>query len=70
MILACTDLDVRPDTGGVGTFHPNKISLKDVDAKLVVEHGLAHVLVGTKGFPLLGNPLLLDAEVGAIDCQI
>ncbi len=44
-------------------------SAKDVNAKLVAERGLAHILVGTKGVPLLGDPLLLDAEVGAINCH-
>ncbi len=63
------DLDVRPGTGGVRPFHPNKIALQDIDPELVSERGLAHVLVGTEGVPLLGNPLLLDAEVGAVDCH-
>ena len=62
-------LDVRPGTSGVGSLHPDEIPLEDVDAKLVAEHGLACVLVGTKGVPLLGNSLLLDSEVGSIDCH-
>jgi hypothetical protein len=63
------DLDVRPGTGGIRPFHPNKIALQDIDPELVSERGLARVLVGTKGIPLLGDPLLLDAEVGAVDCH-
>jgi hypothetical protein len=54
-------LDVRPGTGGVGPLH--------VDAELVAEYSLPCVLVGTKGVPLLGNPLLLDVEVTAVDCH-
>jgi hypothetical protein len=63
------DLDVRPGTGGVRPFHPNKIALQDINPELVLERGLARILVGTEGVPLLGDPLLLDAEVGAIDCH-
>jgi hypothetical protein len=63
------DLDVRPGTGGVRPFHPNKIALQDINPKLISERGLARVLVGTKGVPLHGNPLLLDAEVSAVDCH-
>ncbi len=63
------DLDVRPGTSRVRPFHPNKIALQDIDPELVSERGLARVLVGTEGVPLLGDPLLLDAEVGAIDCH-
>jgi hypothetical protein len=63
------DLDVRPGTGGVRPFHPNKIALQDINPELVSERGLARVLVGTEGVPLLGDPLLLDAEVGAVDCH-
>ncbi len=50
-------------------FHPNKISLEDVNAKLIPEHGLACILVGTIDIPLLGDPPLLDTEVGAINCH-
>ncbi len=63
------DLDILPGTGGVRPFHPNKIALQDIDPKLVSERGLARILVGTEGVPLLGNPLLLDAEVGAVNCH-
>jgi hypothetical protein len=64
------DLDVQPGTGRVGTFHPDEIPLEDVDAELVSERKLARVFVGTEVVPLLlGNPLLLDAEVGAVDCH-
>ncbi len=38
-----------------------------VHPKLVAEHGLARVLVGTKEVPLPCCTLLLDTEVGAID---
>jgi len=31
------DLEVRPGTGGVGPLHPDKISLEDIYAELVLE---------------------------------
>ena len=62
-------LDVGPLTGGVGSLDPNELAREDVDAKLVAEGGLPRVLVGTEGVPLLRDPLLLDAKVGAVDCH-
>ena len=67
--LVHEDLDVRPGAGGVGPLHPDEIPLQYVDAELVSERRLARILVGTKGVPLHGDPLLLDAEVGAVDCH-
>ncbi len=63
------DLDVRPGAGGVGPLHPDKIPLEDVDAELVAERGLSCLLAGTEGVPFLGNSLLLDPEVGSVDCH-
>ena len=63
------DLDVRPGAGGVWPLHPDKIALEDIDAELVAERGLARVIVGTEGVPPPGNPLLLDAAVGPVDCH-
>jgi hypothetical protein len=63
------DLDVRPGAGGVGPLHPDEIPLEDVDAELVAERGLSCVLVGTEGVPFLGDSLLLDSEVGSVDCH-
>ncbi len=48
---------------------PNQIPREDVQPELVAECGLACVLVGTKEVPLPCCTLLLDAEVGAIDCH-
>ena len=42
---------------------------KDVHTKLVSECSLAAILVGTKKAPLLCNPLLLDTEVGSVNCH-
>ncbi len=67
--IAIVSLDAfaRQEMTWVGTFQPDKVSLEDVDPQLVPERGLARILVGTKGIPLLGDPLLLDVEVSAID---
>jgi hypothetical protein len=48
---------------------PKLIPCKDVHPELIVERGLARVLVGTKEVPLPCHTLLLDVEVGAIDCH-
>ena len=48
-------------------LHPDKIALENIDVMLVSKGGLARVFVGTVGIPLLGNLLLLDAKVSAID---
>jgi len=61
------DLDVRSGAGGVGPLHPDEILLQYVDAELVSKRQLARILVGTKGVPLHGDPLLLDVEVSSID---
>jgi hypothetical protein len=53
-------------TGKVGTLDPHQVPCQDVDAQLVVQGGHPHVLVGTKGIPLLCNSFLGDAEVSAI----
>ena len=61
------DLDVRPSAGRVGSRDPHQIPGKDVNPELVLERGLARILVGTKEAPLLCNPLLLDTVVGTVD---
>jgi hypothetical protein len=53
----------------VWSLDPNQIPCGDVHPKLVAERGLARVLVGTKEVPLHCRTLLLDAEVGAVDCH-
>jgi hypothetical protein len=42
---------------------------KDVHPKLVAKCGLACILVGAKKVSLPCRTLLLDAEVGAVDCH-
>ena len=54
------NLDVRPLAGGVRTLNPDKVTPPDVDAQLVPQGGLASILVGTEGVPLLRLPLLGD----------
>ena len=61
------DLDVRPGASGVWPLHPDEIALEDVDPELVSEQGLARVLVRPNCIPPLGDPLLLNAEVGPVD---
>jgi len=61
------NLDVRPFSGGIWTLNPNEVSPPDVDAQLVPQGGLAGVLVGAEGVPLLHLPLLGDPKVGSID---
>ncbi len=56
-------------TRRVGTFGPNQIPCKNVDSKLVSERKFSRVLVGGKVVALLCRTLLLDAEVGAINCH-
>ena len=63
------DLDVRPGAGGIRPLYPDKISLEDIDPQLIPERRLARKLMGAEDVPLLGGPLLLDAEVGAVDCH-
>ncbi len=64
------DLDAQPGAGKVRPLHSDKIVFEDVYPKLVAERGLlSHVLVGTEGVPPLGDPLLLDVEVGPVDCH-
>ena len=58
-----------PCTSGVWSLNPNQNARKVVHPKLLLEYGFARVLVGTKEVPLLSNTLLLDAEVGAINCH-
>ncbi len=61
------DLDVRPGVGGVGPLHPDEVALEDIDAELVTERGLARVFMRPECIPPLGDPLLLNAEVGPVD---
>ncbi len=61
------NLDVRPLAGGVRTLNPDKVPPLDVDAQLVPQGGLASVLVGAEGVPLLCLPLLEDPKVGFIN---
>jgi hypothetical protein len=61
------DLDVRPSAGRVGSRDPHQISGKDVNSELILERGLAPLLVETEEVPLLCNPLLLDTVVGTVD---
>ena len=61
------NLDVRPFAGGIRTLNPDEVSPPDVDAQLVPQGGLAGVLVGCEGVPLLRLPLLGDPKVGSID---
>ncbi len=63
------DLEVWPHAGGVGSFDPDQVSGKDVDTQLVAHDRLSGVLVGAKKVPLLCDPLLLDVEVGSVDCD-
>ncbi len=63
------DIDVRPLAGRVGSQDPHQISGKDVNSELLLERGLACILVGTEEVPLLCNPLLLDTVVGTVDCH-
>jgi hypothetical protein len=63
------DLEVRPRASGVGSFDPDQVSGKDVNAQLVAQGRLSGVLVGAKKAPLLCDPLLPDAEVGSINCD-
>ncbi len=69
MIEHCYKFYVVPCTCGVWSLNPNQIPCKDVHPKLVAKRGLARVLVGTKEVPLPCRTLLLDAEVGAVDCH-
>jgi hypothetical protein len=63
------NLDIGPCTGKVWSLNPNQTPRKDVHPKLVMECGLASILMGTEEVPLSYNTLLLDAEVGAINCH-
>ena len=42
----------------VRSLDPDQIPHQDIDSKLVLERGLAHILVGTEEVPLLRDPLL------------
>ena len=57
------NLDVRPLAGRVWTLNPDKVTPLDVDAQLVPQGGLAGILVGCEGVPLLRLPLLGDPKV-------
>ena len=57
------NLDLRPLAGRVQTLNPDEVPPPDVDAQLVPQGGLAGVLVGAEGVPLLRLPLLGDPEV-------
>ncbi len=61
------NLDVRPLASGVWTLNPDEVPPPDVDAQLVLQGGLAGVLVGCEGVPLLRLPLLGDPKVGSIN---
>jgi hypothetical protein len=61
------DHAVSPLAGRVGPQDPHQIPGEDVDSELVMEHGLAAVLVGTKKVPLLDDPLLLDTVICTIN---
>ncbi len=61
------NLDVRPLAYGVQSLNPDKVPPPDVDAQLFPQGGLASVLVGAKGVPLLHLPLLGDPKVDSID---
>mgnify|MGYP000406538919 CR=1 FL=1 len=49
------------------TLDRHRVPRKDVDIQLVPQGGLAGVLVGAEGVPLLRLPLLGDSKVGSID---
>ncbi len=56
------NLDVRPLAGGVRTLNPDEVTPPYVDAQLVPQGGLAGILVGCEGVPLLCLPLLGVSE--------
>ena len=61
------DIEICLLAGRVGSQDPHQISGKDVNSELLLECGLACILVGTEEVPLLCNPLLLDTVVGTVD---
>ncbi len=61
------NLDVQPLAGGVRTLNPDKVTPLDVNTQLVPQGGVAGVLVGAEGVPLLCLPLLGDPKVGSVD---
>ena len=61
------NLDVRLLAGGVRTLNPDEVPPPNVDAQLILQGGLAGVLVGCEGVPLLCLPFLGDLKVGSVD---